>query len=177
MQPVDIEDAAGAGERTPLQSLLLDWYDANHRVLPWRRNSRSKLAAPAGAGDARGWPTTPGTGAPLSGLSRADFAYGVWVSELMLQQTQVDRVLPYFCRWMAAWPTAAQLAAASEEEVNELWAGLGYYRRARFLLQGARYAVEHSGGELPTTRADLLNVPGIGACALLRCCCCIAGSC
>ncbi len=152
----DIEDA---GMRLPaaapvLRAALLSWYDHHHRVLPWRRNSHSKL------------PAAPGGGAPLAGLSRADFAYGVFVSELMLQQTQVERVRDYFIRWMARWPTLRDLAAASEEEVNAQWAGLGYYRRARFLLQGARYAVEHTGGELPSTAQELLKIPGIGVRAL-----------
>lgn len=160
----DIEDA---GMRLPaaapqLRSALLSWYDHHHRVLPWRRNSHSKLRASAPDAGAARWPTAPGSGAPLVGLSQADFAYGVWVSETMLQQTQVERVRDYFVRWMARWPTLRDLAAASEEDVNAQWAGLGYYRRARFLLQGARYAVEHNGGELPSSAQELLKVPGIG---------------
>jgi A/G-specific adenine glycosylase len=161
----DIEDTDGMRlpAATPqLRSSLLSWYDHHHRVLPWRRNSHSKLPASAPEAGAARWPTAPGGCAPLAGLSQADFAYGVFVSELMLQQTQVERVRDYFVRWMARWPTLRDLAAASEEDVNAQWAGLGYYRRARFLLQGARYAVEHNGGELPSTAHELLKVPGIG---------------
>ena len=164
----DIEDAGlqmrlpAAGAQLQLRTALLDWYDSNHRVLPWRRNSRSKVP---GAHDASAttWPTAAGCSAPLTGLSTADWAYGVWVSEVMLQQTQVERASPYFMRWMARWPTLSSLAAASDDDVNAQWAGLGYYRRARFLLQGARYCVAHTGGELPSTAAELLRVPGIGA--------------
>lgn len=66
-------------------------------------------------------------------------AYGVWVSEVMLQQTQVEVVIPYWTRWMKRFPTLDSLAAASEEEVNSYWAGLGFYGRARRLHQGAQY--------------------------------------
>ena len=152
-----------AAQVQQLRGALLHWYDHNHRVLPWRRNSHSKLQTAPEACAASTWPTAPGSSAPLTGLSRADWAYGVWVSEVMLQQTQVERASDYFVRWMAKWPTLRDLAAASEEEVNAQWAGLGYYRRARFLLQGARYAVANTGGELPSTAQELLKVPGIGA--------------
>ena len=152
-----------AAQVQQLRVALLHWYDHNHRVLPWRRNSHSKLQTTPETCASTTWPTAPGSSAPLTGLSRADWAYGVWVSEVMLQQTQVERAGDYFCRWMAKWPTLRDLAAASEEEVNAQWAGLGYYRRARFLLQGARYAVANTGGELPSTAQELLKVPGIGA--------------
>lgn len=66
-------------------------------------------------------------------------AYGIWVSEVMLQQTQVEVVIPYWTRWMKRFPTLDSLAAASEEEVNSYWAGLGFYGRARRLHQGAQY--------------------------------------
>ena len=164
----DIEDHSMAAHlpspaaQVQLRTALLTWYDHHHRVLPWRRNSHSKVQ-PASAPGAATWPTAPGSSAPLTGLSRADWAYGVWVSEVMLQQTQVERAASYFVRWMARWPTLPDLAAASEEDVNAQWAGLGYYRRARFLLQGARYAVANNGGELPSTAQELLKVPGIGA--------------
>ena len=59
--------------------------------------------------------------------------------QMMLQQTQVETVQSYFTRWIARWPTVQSLAAASQEQVNDAWAGLGYYRRAKFLLEGARY--------------------------------------
>ena len=80
----------------------------------------------------------------------------------MYQQTQVATVVPYFQRWVARWPTVAALAAASQEDVNQLWAGLGYYRRARFLLEGARHVTEALGGRFPETAAGLRGIPGVG---------------
>lgn len=85
--------------------------------------------------------------------------YAIWVSEIMLQQTQVITVIPYWIRWMERFPTVASLAQADEQEVLSLWQGLGYYRRCRLLLQGARW-VEENG--MPATAADWLKVPGIG---------------
>lgn len=89
-------------------------------------------------------------------------AYAVWVSEVMLQQTQVRTVLPYFERWMRRFPDVRALAAASDEEVLRLWEGLGYYSRARRLLAGARAVVERHGGRVPGTTEELLALPGIG---------------
>ncbi|KAF8061068.1 Mutyh [Scenedesmus sp. PABB004] len=90
------------------------------------------------------------------------FAYRVWVSEVMLQQTQVARVVGYFKRWIAAWPTVADLAAATQEQVNEVWAGLGYYRRARYLRDGASHVVSALGGRFPETAAEMRSIPGVG---------------
>jgi A/G-specific adenine glycosylase len=92
---------------------LLSWYDENKRDLPWRR--------------AVGTPT---------------HAYAVWVSEIMLQQTRVATVIDYWERWMKKWPTVESLASASLEEVNEMWSGLGYYRRAKMLHEGAQFLVK-----------------------------------
>jgi A/G-specific adenine glycosylase len=163
----DVEDLGSTEQRRRARRALLEWYDCNHRTLPWRRNVHSQRPGSAAEQQASSaaWPTAPGGAAPLTGLSPADFAYGVWVSEVMSQQTQVDRVAVYFCKWMAKWPRLRDLAAADAEDVNAAWAGLGYYRRARFLHQGAQYAVAHRGGELPGTVEELLKVPGIGACA------------
>jgi len=93
---------------------------------------------------------------------RSQDAYGVWVSEIMLQQTQVDRVKDYFNRFMARFPTVAALAAAEEAEVLRLWEGLGYYRRARQLHAAARRVMADHGGALPGTAAELRGLPGIG---------------
>ncbi|PVH61556.1 hypothetical protein PAHAL_3G059500 [Panicum hallii] len=137
----DIEDlapavpgAAGAAAAAPavLRAQLLRWYDAHRRDLPWRRASGGE----------------------------EERAYAVWVSEVMLQQTRVPVVVGYYERWMARWPTVRSLAAATQEEVNEMWAGLGYYRRARFLLEGAKQIVEK--GEFPRTASALREVRGIG---------------
>ena len=88
--------------------------------------------------------------------------YGVWVSEVMLQQTQAIVVVPYFKRWMERLPTIEKLSAASEDEVIKLWEGLGYYSRARALHQGAQFIMQHHGGILPSERDALLKVKGIG---------------
>lgn len=88
--------------------------------------------------------------------------YAVWVSEAMLQQTQVQTVIPYFTRWMERFPTVAALAEAPLEEVLRHWAGLGYYARARNLHAAARAVVERHGGALPADAGALLALPGIG---------------
>lgn len=139
----DIEDLAPSGvlagptsAAPALRSGLLRWYDAHRRDLPWR------------------FSTAPGH------EGREKRAYAVWVSEVMLQQTRVPVVIDYYSRWMARWPTVETLAAATQEEVNEMWAGLGYYRRARFLLEGAKQIAEK--GEFPSTASTLRQVRGIG---------------
>jgi A/G-specific adenine glycosylase len=112
---------------------LLAWYDRHARALPWR--------VPPGSGD------------------RPD-PYRVWLSEVMLQQTTVAAARPYFGRFTARWPTVEALAAAEDAEVMGLWAGLGYYARARNLLACAR-AVAARGG-FPDTEAGLRALPGLG---------------
>lgn len=89
--------------------------------------------------------------------------YRVWMSEIMLQQTQVTTVLPYFARWMAQFPTVTALAHAPLESVLKTWEGLGYYARARNLHKAAQLVVAAYGGQLPDTVEGLLALPGIGA--------------
>lgn len=110
---------------------LLDWYDAHARALPWR--------------------SPPGAPPPDQ--------YRVWLSEIMLQQTTVAAVAPYYERFVARWPTVAALAAAPDAEVMQAWAGLGYYARARNLLACAR-VVAVSGW--PVDEAGLRALPGVG---------------
>lgn len=88
--------------------------------------------------------------------------YRVWVSEVMLQQTQVGTVIPYFERWLERFPDVNALAEAPLGEVLKAWEGLGYYRRARLLHAGAREVVRDYGGRLPESYEDLLRLPGIG---------------
>jgi A/G-specific adenine glycosylase len=88
--------------------------------------------------------------------------YRIWVSEVMLQQTQVATVVPYFERFVQAFPTLSALAAADEQEVLRLWEGLGYYRRARDLHRAARQLVAAHGGVFPNDPARLRGVPGMG---------------
>ena len=88
--------------------------------------------------------------------------YKVWVSEIMLQQTRVAAVLPYYRRWMEQLPTVAALAAVEEERLMKLWQGLGYYSRARNLQKAARVIMEEHGGRFPESREALLKLPGVG---------------
>ena len=117
----------------PDPAALLAWYDRHQRRLPWR----------AAAGEA------------------AD-PYRVWLSEIMLQQTTVKAVAPYFGRFIARWPTVAALAAAPLEDVLKAWAGLGYYARARNLHACAGEVVTHHGGVFPANEDELRALPGIG---------------
>jgi A/G-specific adenine glycosylase len=119
---------------TPDPAALLLWYDRHRRALPWR--------APAGV--------------------RPD-PYRVWLSEIMLQQTTVATVGPYFDRFVARWPSVSAVAAASLDEVLQLWQGLGYYARARNLHACARAVVARHGGEFPDDPAALRKLPGIGS--------------
>lgn len=89
-------------------------------------------------------------------------AYCIWVSEIMLQQTQVDTVIPYFERWMAQFPDIPALSDADEQSVLALWEGLGYYSRARNLLRAAKMVRDEMAGELPQTMKELQGLPGIG---------------
>lgn len=111
------------------QEWLLEWFAANKRDLPWRRDPDP---------------------------------YRVWVSEIMLQQTQVQTVLPYYEKFLVRFPDLRSLARAPEEEVVAAWAGLGYYGRARNLRAAARIIVEKHGGRFPGELKAVLSLPGIG---------------
>ncbi|MDZ4159680.1 MAG: A/G-specific adenine glycosylase [Anaerolineaceae bacterium] len=94
---------------------------------------------------------------------RADVnPYRVWVSEIMLQQTRVETVIPYFLRWMECFPSLERLAGADEQEVLRVWEGLGYYSRARSLHRAAKTVVEKHSARIPEQRQDLQRLPGIG---------------
>ncbi|XP_045655644.1 adenine DNA glycosylase isoform X2 [Ursus americanus] len=128
----------GTAEVRAFRENLLRWYDREKRDLPWRRRAEGEVD-----------------------LDRR--AYAVWVSEVMLQQTQVATVIDYYTRWMQKWPTLQDLASASLEGVNQLWAGLGYYSRGRRLHEGARKVVEELGGHVPRTAETLQQLlPGVG---------------
>ncbi len=117
---------------------LLNWYDSHARELPWRigpaQHAKDVMPDP----------------------------YRIWLSEVMLQQTTVASVIPYFERFTARWPTVADLAAAEDAHVMGEWAGLGYYARARNLLKCARAVVADHAGQFPDQPAALLGLPGIG---------------
>lgn len=126
-----------------LQRALNPWFHVAHdaRSMPWR-----KRYDPA-----------------LSAVQKAQRAYEVWVSEIMLQQTRVDTVIPYYNRWMQTFPTIKDLAGSNIEQVNALWKGLGYYSRAKRLLEGAQLVVDKFDGKLPDDATVLqASVPGIG---------------
>jgi A/G-specific adenine glycosylase len=114
-------------------ALLLAWYDRHRRQLPWR--------------------ALPG---------RASDPYSVWLSEIMLQQTTVKAVGPYFEKFTARWPTVAALGAASLDDVLRMWAGLGYYSRARNLHACAVTVLRDHGGGFPDTEEGLRTLPGVG---------------
>jgi len=88
--------------------------------------------------------------------------YAIWIAEVMLQQTQVATVVPYYLRFLERFPTVAALAAAELEEVLELWSGLGYYSRARHLHRAAREIMGKWGGAFPTRSEDIARLPGVG---------------
>src|SRR4029077_5851377 len=89
-------------------------------------------------------------------------AYRIWLSEIMLQQTQVATVIAYYERFLARFPTVSELAAADDDEVMKLWSGLGYYARARNAPRAARDVVERFGGVFPATFDALVTLPGVG---------------
>ena len=116
-----------------ISDLLLDWYDGHARDLPWRARPGGPSLDP----------------------------YRVWLSEVMLQQTTVAAVKPYFAAFLARWPTVAALAGAPEADVMAAWAGLGYYSRARNLVKAARAVA--ALGKFPDTEDALRALPGLGA--------------
>lgn len=93
---------------------------------------------------------------------KAPSPYHVWISEVMLQQTQVNVVIDYYNRWLKQFPTVQKLAEAPLEEVLKCWEGLGYYSRAKNLHKGAKYIVENFNGSLPEKKEELLQIPGLG---------------
>lgn len=121
-----------------IATLLLDWYDTHHRDLPWRMPPRQ-----------------------LAKGERPD-PYRVWLSEIMLQQTTVEAVKPYFRAFLEKWPDVMSLASADAEDVMKAWAGLGYYSRARNLKACAEAVAALPGSRFPDTEAGLRELPGIG---------------
>ena len=122
-----------------MRAALLSWYDAEGRTLPWRIRPEDRAAG-----------------------KTAD-PYAVWLSEIMLQQTTVPHGTPYWHKFLAEFPTVTDLANADREIVLGMWAGLGYYARARNLHKCAQIIRDEHGGVFPATEAELLKLPGIGA--------------
>lgn len=125
-------------ERNCLRNELINWYINNRRLLPWRGDIINNNIPPL--------------------IS----AYGILVSEIMLQQTRVETVITYWLKWMNTFPTIESLANSTIEEVNSLWAGLGYYRRVRNLYECAKIIVLKYQGIIPKDIKLLLELPGIG---------------
>ena len=124
--------------KTGPSDALLAWYERHHRILPWRVSPAERE---------RGTVPDP---------------YRVWLSEIMLQQTTVKAVKPYFDAFTARWPTVSALAAAPDEDIMKAWAGLGYYSRARNLKACAEAVVRDHNGIFPETVEALKALPGIG---------------
>ena len=153
---------------------LLKWYDEKKRKLPWRRfetweenedvfgDDDDEEEEDASTAHERWERLSKNPSTRERVMSDDQYAYGVWVSEIMSQQTQIERVAEYWSRWVAKWPTVRHLANASEDEVRDMWAGLGYYRRSQFLLKGAKYVSEELDGRFPRDVLGLLKIPGIG---------------
>ncbi len=112
---------------------LLKWYDTHKRAMPWRAVSGQ----------------TPNP-------------YHVWLSEIMLQQTTVQAVIPYFLKFVKTWPSVEKLAKADQQDVLNAWAGLGYYARARNLHKCAQVIAFERGGVFPEEEKELLKLPGVG---------------
>ena len=109
--------------------LLIEWYEENHRILPWRASKNP---------------------------------YYIWISEIMLQQTRVEAVRPFFERFIKALPQVEDVAVCPEEQLLKLWEGLGYYNRVRNIQKAAIRIVEEYGGRLPADYEKLKDLPGIG---------------
>ncbi|MBR1628392.1 MAG: A/G-specific adenine glycosylase, partial [Lachnospiraceae bacterium] len=112
-----------------LISPLKDWYDENHRPLPWRDTKDP---------------------------------YRIWISEVMLQQTRIEAVIPYYHRFLSELPDIPSLAACEDDRLMKLWEGLGYYSRARNLKKAAIAMTENHGGAMPRHYKEILALPGIG---------------
>ncbi len=136
-----------ANEVATLHALLLPWFAAHRRRLPWRGDPPPYAGVPADAPLPPAPPRSP---------------YGTWVSEIMLQQTRVSAVIPFWLKWMARFPSPEALAAAAPDDVTSAWAGLGYYSRARNLHAAARTVVRDFGGQIPPSAAALRALEGVG---------------
>ena len=110
-------------------TLLLEWFDLNKRVLPFRKNNKP---------------------------------YDVWVSEIMLQQTKVDTVIPYYNAWMKKFPTIESVSKASEESILKSWEGLGYYSRSRNFHKAAKIIIKNFNSKIPESWGDFRLLPGVG---------------
>ncbi|KAJ1927737.1 hypothetical protein IWQ60_002666 [Tieghemiomyces parasiticus] len=143
--PINMHQFTDAAELRGVHAALLGWYVTHQRAMPWRI------------------PYRPDHDSEPAAVDLDQRGYEVWVSEIMLQQTQVATVREYYRRWMIEFPTVQALAAAPLDRVYQLWAGLGYYSRAKRLHEGATFLVKENSGSLPRDAATLMKaVPGVG---------------
>ncbi|KPI87868.1 putative A/G-specific adenine glycosylase [Leptomonas seymouri] len=153
-----------------IQDDVIAWWCENQRTdLPWRTGARTESSSSSLSSK-----RVAGSSGSATARTPLYNPYEVWVSEVMSQQTRMETVIPYFKKWMDKFPTIEALAAASEQEVKAVWAGMGYYRRALYLQKGAQYLIEWSrrqssadhsptsAASMPSTQEELLKVPGIG---------------
>ena len=148
-------------------SRLIAWQRVHGRHdLPWQVPSHRLLPQKAGSAITSDWASVVGSPGRMAGSSTSNAseanAYRVWLSEIMLQQTQVATVIPYYQRFIAYFPTIAALAAATEDQVLAHWSGLGYYARGRNLHKAARIIAGKFKGEFPREFDDIVELPGIG---------------
>ena len=171
-----------------INAKLTEWYNINRRKLPWRgdpppygKNAHAKIKEPARKkrklskqtqissyfksksqtnentkcdSDSKEYEVTESM--------LAINPYHIWISEVMLQQTKVETVIDYYIRWMHSFPTLTALSKATLDEVNACWAGLGYYKRAKFLHEASKEIIERFGGKIPETIKELKSIKGIG---------------
>ncbi|CAF9932203.1 MAG: hypothetical protein GOMPHAMPRED_006515, partial [Gomphillus americanus] len=130
---------------------LLAWFDgiAQQRAMPWRKPWTESISKTSQS-------------ATTARIARSTRAYEVWISEIMLQQTRVSTVIPFYNNWLSKWPTVDSLAQASQDEVLSAWKGLGYYSRATRLHEAAQQIVRDLGKEIPADVEGLLRIKGIG---------------
>ena len=125
-------------EMATITKILLEWYFKNGRILPWRVSPK----------DAE--------------KGKTPDPYKIWISEVMLQQTTVSAVIPYFEKFMKKWDSVEKLSQAKENDILAFWAGLGYYARGRNLLKCAKELSEKFDGKIPNDKKTLMDLPGIG---------------
>lgn len=167
--------AADSSAADPRRRVMANRHTANGNTIAAATAARDSATGDTAAGDAADWLDAQRRGRIrrqlltwFAGQSRSlpwrdePTPYHVWVSEIMLQQTQVATVVDYYRRFLAAFPTIADLAAAPEQRLMRLWEGLGYYRRARSMHAAAQRIVREHGGVFPETFDEVLSLPGIG---------------
>ena len=152
-------------EAKQIRSHLLKWYRQNRRKLPWRGDPPPWNGSTAAVKKKNAKDSSLDLNCATASHLQQTYPvspYGVWVSEVMLQQTRVEAVIEKWCQWMTRFPTVEALSNATVEDINAIWAGLGYYRRAQLLLKASQVIVSQYDGVIPSTVSELMQLPGIG---------------